>query len=171
MNILCNDGIIITLPQNQIEFNTTLASMLEDVSPQDAGEIPIPFSSKSVQQLIILTTIQQKPELQNIDSINDPFWRDNLHPQEQGFITTLENEQCPLERKWDAIGNLAILADFLDNQRAFHACIKYIANVLETQAQNVDTLRKILQVENDLTTIEETTIRDYNKWCEQDQSD
>lgn len=163
MNIICNDGITVQLPNNQIACNTTLSDLLEDVFENSQGT-PIPFPSTSMENLKALTSIQQT-HCENVDSINDTYWRDNLHPQEEAFLISLEDQQCPRERKWDAIGNLAILADFLDNQQVFHACIKYIAKVLD--CQNVETLRKILQVENDLTPKEEDTIRNYNKWCEQ----
>jgi hypothetical protein len=155
------------MPFDHVPHNKTLDTMISDAMVTGWNNVPIPFNCESVNHLIEITKLQMNQMfIQNMDSYRDLKWRDNLHNTEKNYLDTLVKENCPVERKWDAIGNLAIISDYLHNQKAFDACIKYIANVLDTQ--NVETLCKILQVDNDLTEKEREEIRKYNMWCEED---
>jgi hypothetical protein len=169
LHLTCTDGTV-HMPFDHIIHNKTLDSMISDVMVTGwSNNVPIPFNCETVNHLIQMTKLQMHNiHIQDMDSYKDLKWRDNLHSTEKNYLDSLVNvnDDCPVERKWDAIGNLAIISDFLHNQKAFDACIKYIAGVLDTQS--VETLCKILQVDNDLTEKEREEIRKYNMWCDED---
>lgn len=158
IKLSCIDGTAL-MPESLILENLVLKSMIDD--GLDINMTPINFYVQDVTNYINFCLMRQDNNL-----IHDPL-KDDIDVHEQSFLVSIEDRTCEPERRLDAIGNILAISDFLNNDPVTDVCTKYFVSGMEKLESKADIefLRKVFNVTNDLTDDEIDKIRNANLWC------
>jgi len=153
------DGTVF-MPDNIVKISNLLQNMIDD--GLDITMTPLNFSLQDIINYIRLCELR----INNcID--NDPL-NDKLSEYEESYLQSLESGIESEYRVLDPVGNIICISDFLNNEDITDCCAKYIVLKLSKYSggkEDIETLRNILQIENDFTPEEEEKIRKANAWC------
>lgn len=154
----CVDGIAL-MPEFLINENLVLKNMIDD--GLDINMTPINFDLQDVVNYINFCLLRLANQL-----VNDPL-SDITDVHEQSFLVSLEDKISEPERKLDPIGNMLEISDFLNNFSITDVCTKYLLSRLEklSSKEDINFLRKVFNVNNDLTEDELEKIKNANLWC------
>lgn len=155
IKLMCNDGIVL-MPEYLVQNNKVLMNMKDD--GLDLDMTPINHNVEDMQNYISFSELRFRLNLKN-DPLND-----TITEQEKDFLQAFEKNELVPEKKLDKIGHIISIADFIDNQDIIDVCAKHIGSVF-SEMDDIELMRKILKVTNDLTPEEEEKIRNANLWC------
>ena len=152
----CIDGVGL-ITQDIINVSEVLKSMIDD--GLDINMTPLNYNLQDVVNYIKLC------QLRKINKIAVEPLNDELSVFERSYFESLESEITDEYRKLDPVGAIICISDFLNNEGITDSCAKYIVERISKYSNDIQGLRKILQVENDFTEQEEAKIRKANAWC------
>lgn len=155
-DLLCLDGTV-PIPDYLINENKVLKNMLDE--GLDLDMTPLNFYVKDVTNYVNLCKMRHKELL-----VNDPL-SDKINLGEHLFLSSLEN--VSVENKIEPICNILAISNFLDNEQVIDVCTKYCATFIEkfSTLDDIEKLRKMFNITNDLTDGELEKIRAINGWC------
>lgn len=148
------------ISDNVVKKSLVLQNMIDEGI--DIEMAPLNFYLQDIINYIKLC------ELRISNCINNDPLNDKLSMFEESYFQSLENGIESEYRKLDPIGNVICISDFLNNEEATDCCSKYIVLKLSKYSggkDDIEILRKILQIENDFTLEEEEKVRKANAWC------
>ena len=178
IRLICTDGSAF-FPEISSDLalkSEVLKSMQEDgLLGLHIDNTPIPYDVENVINYIKMCELHNKHHIElkpNDDSISpfeDQFLKSLLISPDKylrPLLTSTANLDWDdvLYRYMDPIGNLLCISDFLDNTHITNTCSKYLAD--ELSQKDVESLRKIFKIENDLSQEEENNIKKKNLWCD-----
>jgi hypothetical protein len=160
IKLSCIDGTAF-MPESIVQVNKVLKDMIDDCL--DIDMTPVNFPLQDIINYIRLCELRKNPAIVTSDPLNN-----DISDVERNYFQSLEDGIAIEWRKLDPIGRIISISDFLDNEGVTDVCAKYIVIHISKYSggkEDIETLRKILQVENDLTEEEEAKIRKANAWC------
>ena len=154
-----NDGEIFSVDIKIAKMSKTIKTMLEDLGLEDADEetVPLPNVTSDILKKIINWSTHHKDD--KVDEDDD----DEYKERRSDDISHWDVDFFKVDQS--TLFEIILAANYLDIKDLLEIGCKTVANMMK--GKTADEIRKIFNIENDLTPEEEEQIRKENEWCEE----
>jgi S-phase kinase-associated protein 1 len=155
-----NEGDIFTVDLKTAKMSNTVKTMLEDLGFDDSKKdetVPLPRVSSDILKLIIDWSTHHKDE-KVYENNNDDYKERRIDDIPKWDVDFLKVDQSTLFE-------IILAASYLDINDLLEVGCQTVANMMK--GKTPEEIRKIFNIENDLTPEEEDEIRKENEWCEE----
>ena len=150
------DGEIFQVDLEIARQSLTIKTMLEDLDITDNEEtVPLPNMSAEILKKIIEWATQHKDDPAPKEGEYVEHRSDNIPTWDQDFLKVDQG----------TLFEIILAANYLDIKGLLEVTCKTVANMMK--GKSAEEIRKLFNIENDLTPEEEEQIRKENEWCEE----
>jgi len=155
-----NEGDIFNVDLKTAKMSKTVKTMLEDLGFDDSKKdetVPLPRVSSDILRLIIDWSTYHKDD-KVYENNNDDYKERRIDDIPKWDIDFLKVDQ-------GILFEIILAASYLDINDLLEIGCQTVANMMK--GKTPEEIRKIFNIENDLTPKEEDEIRKENEWCEE----
>ena len=155
-----NEGDVFTVDLKSAKMSKTVKTMLEDLGFDDSKKdetVPLPRVSSDILRLIIDWSTYHKDD-KVYENNNDDYKERRIDDIPKWDIDFLKVDQ-------GILFEIILAASYLDINDLLEIGCQTVANMMK--GKTPEEIRKIFNIENDLTPKEEDEIRKENEWCEE----
>ena len=155
VRLISQEGEVIEADQETVVLSVLIKSMIDDSGTDE--DIPLPNVTKSVliKVLEFCKYVKEHP----LQEIEKPLKTDNLRDiVSEWFASYVEVEQ-------EELFEVILAANYLDIKPLLELSWAKVATMIK--GKSVVEVRKLFNIENDLTPEEEAQILEENKWAEE----
>ena len=156
-----NDGEIFSVDVKIAKMSKTIKTMLEDLGLEDSEDeetVPLPNVSSDILKKVIEWSTHHKDDKD--DKVDDD---DDYKERRSDDIAKWDVDFLKVDQ--GTLFEIILAANYLDIKDLLEVGCKTVANMMK--GKTAEEIRKIFNIENDLTPEEEEQIRKENEWCEE----